>query len=30
MEYLGFELRIAPGTGRAYPVSVIKSPAGGS
>jgi hypothetical protein len=28
MEYLDFELKIALGAGRAYPVSVVKSPAG--
>jgi CHAT domain len=28
MEYLDFELRIAPGAGRDYPVSVLQSPAG--
>ncbi|MEA2723972.1 MAG: hypothetical protein QOH59_1743, partial [Gemmatimonadales bacterium] len=28
MEYLDFELRIAPGVGREYPVSVLGSPAG--
>ncbi len=28
MEYLDFELRIAPGAGRDYPVSVLRSPAG--
>jgi len=28
MEYLDFELRIAPGAGREYPVSVLRSPAG--
>ncbi|MFL5493904.1 MAG: CHAT domain-containing protein [Gemmatimonadales bacterium] len=28
MEYLDFELRIAPGTGRDYPVTVLQSPAG--
>jgi hypothetical protein len=28
MEYLDFELRIAPGAGREYPVSVLHSPAG--
>ena len=28
MEYLDFELRIGPGAGREYPVSVLQSPAG--
>src|SRR4051812_9844490 len=28
MEYLDFELRIMPGAGREYPVSVLQSPAG--
>jgi len=28
VEYLDFELRIAPGTGRDYPVHVLRSPAG--
>jgi hypothetical protein len=28
VEYLDFELRIAPGAGREYPVSVLQSPAG--
>ncbi|MEO8139011.1 MAG: CHAT domain-containing protein [Gemmatimonadota bacterium] len=28
MEYLDFELRIMPGAGREYPVSVLRSPAG--
>ncbi len=28
MDYLDFELRIMPGTGREYPVSVLQSPAG--
>jgi hypothetical protein len=30
MEYLDFELRIAPGSGRDYPVAVLQSPAGQS
>jgi hypothetical protein len=30
MEYLNFELRIGPGIGREYPVSVLDSPAGES
>jgi len=28
MEYLDFELRVSPGTGRDYPVFVVRSPAG--
>jgi hypothetical protein len=28
MEYLDFELEIGPGSGREYPVAVIRSPAG--